>query len=105
MLSSHEGSGALHLSVRSVSLVSRIWMKVQLRLYGGSAMRVHCLRAAILLLSSIQGFAQTSDPQATALATKSIAALTGGNSISDASLTGDVTWSAGSDIEMGTGTF
>src|SRR5439155_24580582 len=47
----------------------------------------------------------TSDPQAVALATKSIAALTGGNPVSDVSLTGNVTWTAGSDIEMGTGTF
>ena len=45
-----------------------------------------------------------SDPQAVSLATKSMAALTGGNPVSDISLTGSVTWIAGSDYLTGTGT-
>ncbi len=39
----------------------------------------------------------TSDPQALAFAAKSITAMTGGNSISDVTLTGTVTWNAASD--------
>lgn len=46
-----------------------------------------------------------SDPQALSLAAKSVAAMTGGNSVSDISLLGNVTWMAGSDTETGTGTF
>jgi hypothetical protein len=45
-----------------------------------------------------------SDPQALALAAKSIAAITAGNPVSDISLAGNVTWFAGSDTETGTAT-
>lgn len=45
-----------------------------------------------------------SDPQALDLAVKSMAALTGGTSIGDATLTGTVTWIAGSDKESGSAT-
>ena len=43
-----------------------------------------------------------SDPQALSLAAQSIAAMTDGNALSDITLTGNVTWIAGSDIETGT---
>ena len=43
-----------------------------------------------------------SDPQALSLAVKSVAAMTEGNSVSDISLLGNVTWMAGSDTEIGT---
>ena len=46
-----------------------------------------------------------SDPQAIAIATKSVFAMTGGTSVSDATLNATVTWIAGSDYETGTGTF
>src|SRR5579859_5351194 len=45
-----------------------------------------------------------SDPQAVSFASKSIAALTGGNAISDVTLTGSVTWSGGASPETGTTT-
>jgi len=47
----------------------------------------------------------TSDPQAVTLAQHSIAALTGGASISDVTLNGNVTSIFGSDNETGTGIF
>jgi hypothetical protein len=68
-------------------------------------MRVHCLPAAIFLLFCIQAFAQTSDPKAAALAAKSIAAMAGGNAVSDVTLSGSVTSSDGSDEQSGTATF
>ncbi|HZQ23307.1 MAG TPA: hypothetical protein VFA89_10945 [Terriglobales bacterium] len=43
-----------------------------------------------------------SDPQALSFAAQSIAALTGGNAVSDVTLTGDVSYVAGSDVENGT---
>ena len=46
-----------------------------------------------------------SAPQASALATQSIGALTNGTAISDVNLTGNVTSIAGSDVETGTGAF
>ena len=54
-----------------------------------------------LLFFSIAAFGQTapaSDPQALAYAAQSIAGLTGGNPISDVTLTGTVTWNAGADM-------
>jgi hypothetical protein len=45
-----------------------------------------------------------SDPQAVALATQSIAALTGGNPISDITLTGNAIWTSGTDTANGTAT-
>jgi hypothetical protein len=44
----------------------------------------------------------TSNPQAVAYAAQSIAAMTGGATVSDVTLTGNVTWTAGSDTEAGT---
>lgn len=46
--------------------------------------------------------ATTSDPQAVAVATKALAALTGGKPITDVTLTGTATRTAGSDVETGT---
>lgn len=46
-----------------------------------------------------------SSSQATAYANASIAAMTGGITVTDATLTGSATWTAGSDIENGTATF
>jgi hypothetical protein len=43
-----------------------------------------------------------SDPQAVSFASQSIAALTGGNPVSDVTLTGSVTWSGGASQETGT---
>lgn len=62
-----------------------------------------------LLLAATSAFAQTpvanqppvSDPQALTLAAQSIAAMTGGATIADATLTGTVNWIAGSDQESG----
>ena len=56
--------------------------------------------AISIVLSSLAALGQTStasDPQALAYAAQSIAALTGGNPISDVTLTGSVTWNAGAD--------
>jgi len=68
------------------------------------------LRFCILLLVSafpIILLAQSqpaSNPQALAFASQSIAALTGGTPINDVTLTGGVTWIAGSDNETGSAT-
>lgn len=43
----------------------------------------------------------TSDPSAVAVATKSLAALTGGQPVSDVTLTGTASWTAGSDSATG----
>ena len=51
------------------------------------------------LFSQKQG--PVSDPQALALATQSIIALTGGAAVSDVTLSGNATWIAGSDTETG----
>lgn len=48
--------------------------------------------------------ARVNDPQALSYAALSINALTGGTAITDATLTGTVTWIAGSDKETGTAT-
>jgi hypothetical protein len=56
--------------------------------------------SCVLASSPILLFAQgqpASDPQALAYAAQSIAAMTGGNAISDVTLTGSVTWNAGAD--------
>jgi len=55
-----------------------------------------------ILISALLSLAQSSDPQALSYAVQSITAMTGGNPISDVSLTGSVTWTVGSDIETGT---
>ena len=62
---------------------------------------------ALLLAFSIAATAASkpqSDPQALALVAKSLAALTGGTSITDATLTGNVTLFAGSNNDTGTAT-
>ena len=59
---------------------------------------------ALLILAG-SAVAQTqppSDPQALSYASQSIAALTGGTSISDVTLTGNVTWNAGADTGSAT---
>src|SRR5260370_1330146 len=67
--------------------------------------------AVFLLLSAICSFAQvaqptpSSDPLAVSLAQKSVAALTGGASVSDVTLNANVISILGSDNETGTGTF
>lgn len=67
---------------------------------------------SLLVLCATSGFCQTtastpsvSDPQAIAIATKSLLAMTGGAAVNDATLTGTVRWIAGSDDETGTATF
>jgi hypothetical protein len=59
------------------------------------------------LFAAVQAVSQaipSSDPVAVSMAAKSMAALTGGLPITDATLHADVTWIMGSDSEMGTGT-
>src|SRR6266536_2404122 len=61
--------------------------------------------AVVFLLSALLAVAQSppaSDPTAVALVQKSIAALTGGVPVGDATLTGNATRIAGSDKESGT---
>lgn len=64
--------------------------------------------AALLVVATLPSFAVTketaSNSQALSYAAQSIASLTGGNSINDVTLTGTVTWTAGSDTETGTAT-
>lgn len=55
-----------------------------------------CRAILVVVFLSAFAFSQSpppSDPQALSYAAKSIAAITGGNSISDVTLTGNVTWS------------
>jgi hypothetical protein len=63
--------------------------------------------AVVLLLSPAVANAQNpaSDPQAITLAQQSIKALTGGATVTDVTLTANVTSILGSDYESGTGTF
>ena len=68
------------------------------------------MRLALVMLLSLAPAASTpnrpaSDPQALTLAAQSIAAMTSGLALSDVTLTGNVTWIAGSEIETGTGNF
>jgi len=67
---------------------------------------LHCLPLFLLLLTyptflSGQDQPPPSDPQAIALATQAIAALTNGVAVSDVTMDGDATWIAGSDKETG----
>jgi hypothetical protein len=55
--------------------------------------------------SSAQNQIPTSNPQALAFAAQAITALKGGASVSDVTLTGTATWTAGSDGETGSATF
>ncbi len=72
-------------------------------------MRIHipcCFEQLLLVfLVSPMLFAQNqppqSDPQAVALATQSISALTNGVAVSDVTLSGNVTWSGGSSSQSG----
>jgi hypothetical protein len=69
--------------------------------------RHRVLLGILSLLSVLGAFAiaqnlPASNPRALRFAAQSIAALTGGNTISDVTLMGTVTWIAGSDIEKGT---
>jgi hypothetical protein len=73
--------------------------------------RTHCrlLRLFLLILvGSTVLFSQNrlpaSNPQAVSFASRSIAALTGGQAIQDVTLTGTVTWSGGASPETGTAT-
>jgi hypothetical protein len=65
----------------------------------------------VLVSVALTSFASTkkqppvSDPRAVAFAQQSIAAITGLTTISDVTLTGSATWTAGSDEETGTATF
>ena len=74
-------------------------------------MQIRIFRSFLLFLilaSSQFLFSQNqvpvSDPQAVALATRAVAALSGGVAVSDVTLTGNATWIAGSDIETGSAT-
>lgn len=67
------------------------------------------LRSFLLVLAgSTVLFSQNqppvSDPQAVALASQAVAALTSGSPVYDVTLTGNTTWIAGSDNETGTAT-
>jgi len=64
----------------------------------------HCFFVLSLLASSVLLYSQQpqSDPQAVAIAAQAVAALTGGIPVSDLTLTGNVTWSGGSEPESGT---
>src|SRR5207245_2556565 len=74
---------------------------------GGGAVKSQFLPASLIVLAfslPVVSATQTkvSDPQALAFAAQSIATLTGGNLVSDITLTGTATWIAGSDTETGT---
>jgi hypothetical protein len=74
-------------------------------LQGDSRMR-RVIRLLFVLAIPVLTFGQNppaSDPQALSYAAQSIASLTGGNSISDVTLTGNVTWN-GSGSDTGTAT-
>lgn len=65
---------------------------------------------SFLIFATLPSFAATkprtaSNSQALSYAAQAIAALTGGNTINDVTLTGTATWTAGSDTEDGTATF
>lgn len=66
-----------------------------------------CIFLLFCILGTTCAFPQsspTSNPEALAFAAKSIAALAGSTAIKDITLTGNITWTAGSDIESGTAT-
>jgi hypothetical protein len=65
---------------------------------------VICIALSVTLTSfaSTKKQPDVSDPQAAAYVAQSVAAMTGGEAISDVSLSGTVTWTAGSDTENGT---
>ncbi|HTY85593.1 MAG TPA: hypothetical protein VMB19_15340 [Silvibacterium sp.] len=62
----------------------------------------------LIVLGSQPFFGQTppaSDPQALTLAAQSVAAMTGGSTITDVTLSGNATWIVGSDTQTGTARF
>ena len=68
-----------------------------------------CIVVSILTINSLVSLSiaqnpPASDPQALAFAAQSIASMTAGTSISDLTLTGDVSWSGSSNPDTGTGT-
>jgi hypothetical protein len=66
---------------------------------------VFSLASIVLLFSSHFAYGRpATSSTALSFAAQSISALTGGNAISDVTLTGTVTWTAGSDSETGTAT-
>jgi hypothetical protein len=70
--------------------------------------RFAAVTLAAITLACVVASAQNqpaSDPQAVAYAAQSIAAMTGSTTISDVTLTGSATWTAGSDGETGSATF
>ena len=67
-------------------------------------LRIFCLFWVLLVVAVAQSL-PSSDPVAVSLAQKSVAALTGGNTISDVTLSANVISTLGSDNETGTGTF
>ena len=80
-----------------------------LRQKGEDSMQIRVPRSLlflVFLISSIPLFSQNrapvNDPQAVVLATKAVAALTNGVPVTDVTLTGTATWTAGSDVEKGT---
>jgi hypothetical protein len=62
------------------------------------------LATSVAGIGATQNLHPPSDPQAVALASRSIFVLTERNVISDVTLTGTATWTAGSDTETGTAT-
>jgi hypothetical protein len=81
-------------------------VSLQLDGLGGRIAMRRC-SIALLLIISLPCFAttkNTSSSQALSYAAQAMAALTGGNTISDATLTGSATWIAGSDQETGSAT-
>ncbi|HWY59394.1 MAG TPA: hypothetical protein VNZ03_33325 [Terriglobales bacterium] len=66
--------------------------------------RFAAVTLAAITLACVSASAQNSDPQAVAYAAQSIAAMTGSTTVSDVTLTGSATWTAGSDGETGTAT-
>lgn len=74
-------------------------------------MRIHfahlCLFLFVLVSTNLlvsQAQPPASDPQALYLAAQAMAALTSSNAVTDVTLTGNVTWIAGSDNETGSAT-
>jgi hypothetical protein len=65
---------------------------------------VRCAVVCLLLLLCITASVAQSDPQALTLASQSITALTGGLAVTDITISGAVTRTAGSDVQTGTGT-
>jgi hypothetical protein len=60
--------------------------------------------ALLTILVSTLLHAQNSDPQALSLAAQSLAAMTGGNPITDVTLTGNATWTMGDSQDQGPAT-